>query len=289
MRTLIAGCGFVGSRLARELVDHGEEVIGLRRSAAPLPDGVEVVRADLAAGEGLDALPRDLDAVVYLLSAGAREEEAYRAAYVDGLARLLEHLGEPPRLVFASSTAVYAQQEGEVVDEESATEPRHFSGRILLEGEALARAAGGTVLRFGGIYGPGRRSLIERVARGEARYVPGPPRYTNRIHADDCAGSIRHVLGVESPAGGDVYVGVDEHPAPEREVFEWLAERLGAPAPEPGPLDPQSRRGSANRRASSQKLRRAGYRFRFPTYREGYAALLASEGGGDPVATFRRQ
>lgn len=268
MRVLIAGCGYVGSELAGRLAGEGHEVWGLRRSPGELPAGVAGVAGDVTDPSTLD-LPRDLDALVYAVSPGRHDEAAYRAAYVDGLDHVLAAVGgSVPRLVFVSSTAVYGQTDGSVVDEASPTEPRAFSGRILLESEARARAAGGTVLRLAGIYGPGRTRLIDEVRAGTATYPPGDV-HTNRIHRDDCAGALAHLLGLDAPA--DVYLGVDDDPAPRGEVLTWLAERLDAPPPRE--VAGERTRGG-DKRCSNARLRASGYDLRYPSYRDGYAAVL---------------
>ena len=271
MKALIAGAGYVGAALARALIAGGHEVVVLRRSAAEPPPGARAFRADLLAPGALDALPA-AELVFYTAAADERSDAAYRRAYVEGLARLIERLARaaapPRRLVFTSSTAVYGQSAGEWVDEASPTEPADFGGRRLLEGEALALGAPfpGTVLRLGGIYGPGRTSLIERARAG----VTGGPGYTNRIHRDDAAGALAHLA--KQPAPAPVYVGVDCEPAPESEVLAWLARRLPAPAPPAPARSERALRG--NKRCRNALLLAAGFRFRYPTYREGYQALL---------------
>ncbi|MBW3619686.1 MAG: SDR family oxidoreductase [Actinobacteria bacterium] len=269
MRVLIAGCGYVGSELARRLVTADHDVWGLRRTASGMPEGVRALAGDVTDPATLD-LPGGMDTLVYAVSPGRRDETAYRAAYVDGLDHVLGALPTPPaRVLFVSSTAVYGQEDGSVVDEDSATEPSSFSGRVLLEAEARTHAAGGTVLRLAGIYGPDRTRLIDEVRAGEATYPPGDV-HTNRIHRDDCAGVLEHLLTLDAPA--PTYVGVDDEPAPRREVLTWLAERLDAPPPRESP-EPRSRGG--DKRCSNARLRASGYELRFPTYREGYAAMLA--------------
>lgn len=276
-RVLIAGCGYVGSALGVELSKGGHEVFGLRRRVEGLPEGLVPVAADLAAGAALDALPEGLDFVLYLAGPSGREDAFYRAAYVDGLRNLIAALEarrqRPKRVFFASSTGVYAQSRGEWVDEESPTEPTHFSGRRLLEGESLLLESefAATVVRFAGIYGPRRTSLIERVRTGSASYRAGRAQYTNRIHRDDCAGALRHLMGLEAPAR--LYLAVDSEPAPEAEVLSWLAGALGAPPPrssrEAGP------RPRGNKRCRNARLLATGYELRYPSFREGYTALLA--------------
>jgi nucleoside-diphosphate-sugar epimerase len=280
-RVLIAGCGYVGTALAARLAAEGQEVWGLRRSAAGLPPGIHHLAADLTNPLTLRRLPPDLDVVCYTAAAEGADDAAYRAIYVAGLRHLLAALVEqrqaPRRVLFTSSTAVYAQSHGEWVDETSPTEPQHFTGSRLLEGERLLLAGPfpATVLRFGGIYGPGRTSLLERVRQGLATCQEGPPRYTNRIHRDDCVGALRHLMTLPEPDA--LYLGVDHEPADQGDVLRWLADRLGAPMPrvEPASTAP-ARRHRTNKRCRNAKLVASGYTFRYPTFREGYAALIAA-------------
>lgn len=281
-RVLIAGCGDVGTALGLLLHDRGgHEVWGLRRRASALPAAIRPIAADLGDPPTLAGLPAGLDYVVYAAAADGHSESAYRRAYADGVAALLSALAEqgqsPHRIFFTSSTGVYGQTAGEWVDESSPTEPESWTGRILLEAERrlLAGPFPATVVRLGGIYGPGRTRLIRLVQSGEATYARDQPAYTNRIHRDDCAGAIAHLLAMDlaRTPPEEVYVGVDCEPAERRVVLTWLAERLGVEPPravEPGP----GGRGG-NKRCRNARLLAAGYRFRYPTFREGYGAMLA--------------
>jgi nucleoside-diphosphate-sugar epimerase len=268
LRVLIAGCGYVGRVLAAELFERGDETFALRREASGLPSGVTPIVADLTDASTLADLPRDLDAVVYAASADARDDDAYRRAYVEGVGRLCEAV-QPTRFLFVSSTSVYGQTDSEWVDETSPTEPRSFAGRRVLEGERLARAAAsGIAVRFGGIYGPGRTRLLDSVVTGRARWRRG--HFTNRIHRDDCAGVLRHLLDLPHPES--TYLAVDHEPAEERTVHSWLALRAGVAEPSEAELG-DAMRGAGSKRCSSRRLVSSGYAFRYPTFREGYAAL----------------
>jgi len=277
LRVLIAGCGYVGSALGALLAAEGHEVWGVRRNPAALPPGIRPVAGDLRAPASLP-LPRGLTHVVYTATADAFSDEAYRAAYVDAPRALLGELqrrGEVPRRVlFTSSTSVYGQANGEWVDEDSATEPAGFSGRRMLEGERvfLHSPFDATVLRLAGIYGPGRATLVEKVRSGDAVCAP-EPHWSNRIHLDDIAGALRHLMLL--PDAAAVYVGADREPADLCDIYRWLATRLGAapPAVREGGDDPP-RRGRSNKRCRSDRLSASGYVFRRPTYRDGFEALI---------------
>lgn len=276
---LIAGCGDLGTGLGERLASDGAAVLGLRRNPEGLPGGIEPVAADLRSAEtlagALDPLPAP-DTVVIAVTADERDAEAYRATYLRGTVNLQRCLAEqgasPRRTVFVSSTAVYGQRDGSWVDEDSPTNPRSGTGTVIRETEqrVLAGPGRGVVVRFGGIYGPGRTRLLDRVRAGEASY-PEIPQYTNRIHRDDCVGVLHHLLGLSQPE--EVYAAVDHDPADRGTVLRWLAERLDAPSPRR--TRGTGRRGR-NKRVANGRLVGSGYEFRYPTFREGYQSLIGA-------------
>lgn len=278
MNVLIAGCGYVGTALATRLRSTDHRVWGLRRRVELLPEGVEPWGANLTDPMTLRNPPARFDALVYCAAPKQRSESAYREAYVDGLRNILavaQHDDWPVRrLVFTSSTGVYNISDGAWVDEDSPVTSPTETAQCLLQGEQLALESGysSCVVRFGGIYGPGRTRMAQQVARGEAHRHRGLRTFTNRIHRDDCAGVLQHVLDLNpiSP----IYLGVDCDPADYNDVVAWLADRMGRPRPAwvdaPGP-----RRGS--KRCSNRRLLASGYRFQYPSFRDGYGALVQRE------------
>lgn len=275
-RVLIAGCGYVGTALGLELAARGDEVWGIRRDPSPLPPAIRPLRGDLLDTDGLmRILPAAPDVVVYAASAGGFSDHEYRDAYVEGVRSLLRALvrsgAEPRRLLFTSSTGVYGQTDGGWVDEDAPPEPAAFNGSRVLEGEdvILDGPFPSVVLRLGGIYGPGRTSLLDRVRQGGV-VCPENPVWSNRIHRDDCAGALLHLVDLPDPS--PVYIGVDREPADLCEVMGWLARRLGAPEPV-REIGGAAGRGS-NKRCSSDRLVASGYRFRFPDYRSGFEEIL---------------
>ena len=284
-RVLIAGCGWLGSALGVAMAARGDAVWGLRRNAALLPREIQPIEADLDDARTLQRPPRPLDAVVYAAAPEASDAASYERVYVRGLAHVLDAVraagpstDRPPRVVLTSSTSVYGQTDGEWVDESSPTEPADFRGGTVLEGEEILRGSGlpSIALRLGGLYGPGRATLIEAVRHGRAGLVPGPPRFTNRIHRDDAVGAILHLLALRAGETAPIYVGVDEEPADRNDVVRWLAQRLRVEVRnEALAAEERVLRRDTNKRCSSQSLVGTGYRFRYPSYREGYESLLA--------------
>lgn len=280
MTVLMAGCGDVGTEAGLRFAALGHRVVGWRRTPDRLPAPIEAVAADLT-GE-LPAIPGDTDIVVVAPAAGGRGEEAYRRVYLDGLSNVLDALERdavtPSCIIFVSSTAVYADADGAWVDERTAPEPPTATSRVLRRAEELlaVRAPQGTVLRLGGIYGPGRTRLIDQV-RGGKDLAPDPPRYTNRIHRDDAAAAIVH-LATAVDATAPVYNGVDEEPAVLGEVLCFLADRLGVPRSG----GPDAGTAATGKRICGSLLRSTGFTYRYPSYREGFAAVLAGGGARHP-------
>jgi len=281
---LIAGCGDVGSRLAGRLLPAAWNVYGLRRDVALLPSGIRPVAGDLQAQQCPLTWPQEsLEYLVYCAAASQHDEAGYRAAYVDGLRHVLDWLAQhgqqPKRLLFVSSSSVYGQQDGEWIDEGSPAETEGYSGRVMREAEQLALRSGipATVVRLTGIYGPGREWLLNQVRQGY-RVQAEPPLYANRIHAEDAAGLLAFLL--QADARGlrldDFYLGVDDAPAPLAEVVDWLRDYLGVTEW----AEAATLRRAGSKRCSNARARALGWAPQYPSYREGYAAVLAGHGEG---------
>jgi electron-transferring-flavoprotein dehydrogenase len=264
-RILLAGCGDLGARLAKRLIARGDTVFGLRRRVHALAEGIVPVAADLNDPSSLGGLPQALDAVVCTMTPASRDEVGYRRAYLDAPRNLLAALGEAsPRWVFASSTAVYGGDSGDWVDDDTVEAPEEFNGHVLLQAEqALAAAVVDLkVLRFTGIYGPGRLMMLRRARTAST----AEPRWTNRIHAEDAAAALLFALDhSELPA---ICIASDGSPAREDAVLGWLAAQLGRPAPVCG--DGPER----GRKIVPKRLIAAGFVPVFPDFRTGYSSLL---------------
>lgn len=271
---LFLGFGDVARRTAALLPECRR--VGVARSVRVGQDNVEFWQGaadSLAIRQRLEQ--QVFDAVVLTLTPTEYSPAAYELSYVETLRTLLPvwQRNPPGLIVFVSSTSVYHQADGEWVDEQSPTHPAHFSGQTLLRAERLLLDSGlsSCVVRFAGIYGPGRDFLLRQVRSGKG----GSTDFTNRIHADDCAGVLVHLMRRhwEGESLASIYLGCDSNPAPGTEVRRWLAEQIGTDS---GSLVPSVSERGGNKRCDNSRLLGLGYSLLYPSYKEGYSALLAS-------------
>ncbi|MBA3832967.1 MAG: NAD-dependent epimerase/dehydratase family protein [Chthoniobacterales bacterium] len=269
-RVLIAGCGYVGAATADLFHGDGWEVEGWTyspESAQSLMAKPYAVRAvDISDREAVTRAATKFDVVIHCASSGGGGPEDYRRVYLEGARILLQTL-RPHRFIFTSSTSVYAQKEGEWVDEESAAEPMHETGRILRETEELVRQNGGTSARLAGIYGPGRSALLRKFLSGKAAIEGNGERFLNQVHRDDVARALLHLLAL--PNGSQIVNVTDDQPLTQRACYEWLAAKLNRPLPEIVAGTGERKRGPSNKRVSNRKLRALGWEPMFPTFSIG--------------------
>lgn len=280
---LIVGFGALGRATASYLMAAGHTVTGVSRRGALSLEGVQALRADVSEPATLQCLSGlRVDVLIYCVSADDSSPAAYRSAYVDGLRNVLEALSARPPLhvFFVSSTRVYGQATEAWLDESCTAIPTDEGGHLLFEGEQLLLSEGSsykasaTVLRFSGIYGPGRERLLSLARRPEA--WPEQNAWSNRIHQDDGARFIAYL--VERCGQGaqlaPVYIVTDDQAVGLHEVLRWIAQQQGAspaaacPAPQGG------------KRLANRALRQSGFELRYPSYIEGYGAMLAAVSSG---------
>ena len=288
MRALVIGCGYLGLPLAQTLARQGLEVFGMRRHwadpTAVEATGVKPLTADLTQTADLQRLPGPFDWVVNCASSGGGGVDDYRRIYLEGTRRLIDWMLEstPGRFVYTSSTGVYGQTDGSEVTELSATQPGTATGDVLVDTEALLRAATrerdlpAIVLRVAGIYGPERGFWLKQFLAGEARLEGEGRRVLNLIHRDDVIGAV--VAALEKGRIGATYNAVDNEPVTQGELLRWLSARTGQPLPPSIPEDPtvSRKRGLTSKRVRNDKLRaETGWTPRHPTFREGFAVELA--------------
>jgi nucleoside-diphosphate-sugar epimerase len=284
-RILIAGCGYVGEAAADLFRERGWEVEGWTRSAPPaaqLSAKPYAIRAvDISSAAAVAAAGGEFKVVLQCASSGGGDAEKYRAVYLAG-ARNLRQTFPEAALLFTSSTSVYAQKQGEPVDEKSPANPGHEKGRILRETEGLVLAYRGIVARLGGIYGPGRSFLLRKFLVGEAVLDPLDDRFLNQAHREDIVSALFLLAERRAEVAGQIYNVVDDEPILAREVYEWLSQRLHRPLPEAEKIATGKKRGESNKRVSNQKLRALGWVPRYPNFRIAMSESILPSFGFDP-------
>ena len=256
-RLFIFGLGYTAARFAAVMTARGWEVISTGSAGTLAFDDAANIRLALA----------DADQVLSSVPPGA-DGDPVLEAYGDALS------GKP--LTYLSSTGVYGDTQGAWVDESAPTGTGRRTARAEADAAWLARGA--RVLRLPGIYGPGR-SALERVEEGKAHRIALADQVFSRVHVDDIVSAA--VLALDAPAGA--YNIADDLPCSQNAVIEHACRLLGRPFPPLQSLDeaglsPMARAFYAeNRRVANGKARRVlGWQPRYPTYREGLAALLAA-------------
>lgn len=293
MRALIVGCGYVGLEVGRILAARGVEVVGFRRGrdgdALLAETGIRPFHGDLTRPEDLAAVPGGFDWVVDTVSSSRGGADAYRDVYLGGARNLVAWAPARGvrRLVYTSSTSVYGQTDGSWVDEQTPAEPAGETGRLLIDTEREflgARTAGvlaATVLRVGGIYGPGRGHLFRQFVAGEATREPGGGRWINMIQRDDVATAVVAVLDAVDPGG--LYNVVDDEPVRQGDFLGFVARELGRPLPPEAEVAGASRkRGITHKRVSNRRIKsEIGWRPLYPDFRRGYSEEIRRirEGG----------
>ncbi len=274
MKVLVAGCGFVGERVADLLHAAGHEVVGLTHSPE---SAVRLAMAKPWRTESCDISNRaavtelatrigasTIEAVIHCASSSRGGAEMYQSVYVDGM-RHLTHAFPTAFPLYTSSTSVYPQVNGEIIDETSLAEPERDTGRLLREAENIALSAKGAVARLAGIYGPGRSFVLKNLLEGKAAVEgnQGQGRILNQIHADDAAAALVHLV-TQRLSG--IYNIVDDAQMTQRQCLERLCSIFGVKLPGTREPDPNRKRGWSHKRVSNTKLHATGWMPRYASY-----------------------
>jgi len=194
-RLLIVGCGDIGMRVAR-LLRGRYRVLALTSSAGRCDElralGVVPLRGNLDQPATLARLAGLAENVLHLAppANGSTADERTRH-----LLQALARHGRVQRFVYASTSGVYGDAQGERVDETRAIRPATERAQRRVDAERRVRrfgrafAARVTVLRIPGIYASDRPGgdPRERLARGAPVLCAEDDVYTSHIHADDLA------------------------------------------------------------------------------------------------------
>lgn len=287
MRLVIFGCGYVGAAVATGAIDRGMKVTALTRNAANAyllrEQGIDVVVADLATTAWHGDVPTAPEFVLNCVSAASPGLDGYRHSYIDGMRSVIDWArgrGRVGTLVYTSSTSVYPEGNGAVVDETAPTAEAGERGRLLLAAESLLGTAAGAcdrwfVLRLAGIYGPGRHHLLDQVRAGEIGDL-GAHRL-NLAHRHDIAAAIWACFAAPPHVRNEIFNVADDQPVPKPEVVAWLAGRLARPLPRVSLASGAKRRPVTPDRVISNARIKAvlGWAPQYTSFREGYEMLLS--------------
>lgn len=284
-KTLLSlGHGYSADALARRLLPEGWTVIGTTRS----PDKAARLAArgvEPLVWPGADLRPA-LARATHLLSSVAPTEagDPVLLAVADAIAEAAPHIAWAGYL---STTGVYGDHAGGWVDEATPLTASTRRGEMRVEAEAAWRALADRsglpihIFRLAGIYGPGR-GPFEKVRDGTARRIIKPGQVFSRTHVEDIA-QVLHA-SILRPNPGAAYNVCDDDPAPPEDVLAHAAHLLGLPPPPEVPFEeaemtPMARSFYAeSKRVRNDRIKdELGVVLRYPTYREGLAALLAGE------------
>ena len=282
-RLFCFGFGYTAGFLARELVAAGWSVAGTTRDGARASAPADIAIHPFTRGQPLADAPSVLAGTTHLLlsippDATGDPVAAEHGGEIAGLP-MLRWVG------YLSATSVYGDCGGDWVDEDSPLHPSGERGRRRVLAEAawrdLHRRAGVPlhIFRLAGIYGPGR-SALEAVRHGRAQRIDKPGHVFSRIHVADIVAALRASMGRPDP--GAIFNLADDDPAPPEAVIAYACELLGLSPPPLIPLSEAQLSETArsfydeNKRVANRRLKEAlGLRLRYPSYRDGLAALLA--------------
>jgi nucleoside-diphosphate-sugar epimerase len=309
VRVFVAGgAGVVGRRLVPQLVARGHQVTATTTSSAKL-GLLEQLGADAVVMDGLDAVSvKDAvvaarpDAIVHQMTAisvaHAGKPDIKHPDRWFATSNRLRTEGTDHLLAAAEATGVshfvaqsYAgwngiRKGGWVKTEEDPLDPE--TGTIMRKGaeairhlEDVVLRAGGAVLRYGALYGPGAiDDQVELVRKRQFVLVGAGTGYCSWVHLDDAASAT--VLAVEQKARG-VFNIVDDKPAPASEWLPYLAECAGAKPPIRVPkwlarllageqvvTMMTEGRGFSNAKAKQE----LGWELHYPSWRQGFKEEL---------------
>jgi len=269
---MVIGFGDLARRLVPKLSGVAE-IVGVSRRPELLPEGVTAVFGDYTQRDALaEAASLTPDVVIFTPVPASRDLEGYRRGYAEAARNICDAgvLTHTERTIFVSSTRVYAEKAGGWVTEDSPLAAGDPYVDALLDGEAIFRRhATTTVLRPSGLYDGSRPTMLTPILEGlQSKLGDG---YTNRIHREDVAGVLAHLIdlhikGARIPSTLSLN---DNEPVKIADLEAWCFGQLGRE-----PVGERENQPRGNRRISNAKLVATGFQLRYPTFREGYRRAL---------------
>ncbi len=271
-RILIAGHGYLGQALAELLTSQNQLVTTISLSGTGSDYACDLSQLDelqplVQKWQDHHTLP---DYIVLCTSSPKGSGlEGYEQSYLKSAQNIIQLLPNS-KLIFTSSTSVYAQQQGEVVTEESEALGAAKTGKVLRQTEDLILKHAGLVLRLAGIYGPRRSFLLKKFIKGEASIEEQGSKYINHVHRDDVVSAIEFFIKQHQEQGAwkgsEIYNVCDSNPLTQQECYTSLAEIFQLPYPPSKPKNTQTKRGWSDKQVSNAKLCALGWSPQYPYF-----------------------
>jgi nucleoside-diphosphate-sugar epimerase len=263
---LLLGVGQVGQAIT-ELCRDSRRVVGTTRDPKRLFDlfheRIEPIVMPWPSADVIAPLAKDADVVVSFAPDGK----------TDGI--LASACMEAHSIVYVSTTSVYGGRTG-TIDDTTPIEELVEANALRIEAEKIWRSVGANVVRPAAIYGSSG-GLHKRLAEGTFKLPGDGSNMSSRIHVEDLAAMILGLLASEEQ--GRTFVVADELPATHLEVVSWLCEQMNLPMPQSADIESVHSTLKSNRSVDGSGIRKLlNYKLKYPTFREGYAAVLASAG-----------
>ncbi len=277
-----AGLGFSARALILHLKNQPEEwrfsgcTRNTEKQSAFLDESISCVLFD-----GISPIkePRALENITHLLISTAPTDD-YADPFLHFHSERLKQMKNLKWIGYLSTTGVYGDQQGRLINEETQTRPTSTRGMQRLEAEELWQAQDLPlhIFRLSSIYGSGRGQL-KSILSGRAKRIVKKNQYFSRIHVKDIA-QILHASMMQ-PNPKRIYNLSDDDPCPPEEILDYLTQKLGlAPLPSVGVDDPilsplMRSFYSESKKTDNQRIKKElGIKLKYPSYKEGYAPQL---------------
>nr|WP_174507309.1 sugar nucleotide-binding protein [Acinetobacter sp. Marseille-Q1620] len=265
MHILFIGYGKTSKRVAKQLFMLGHQITTISKTlktddfAQHLIQDVQNLDLDQVA---------PIDWVYILLSPSESTAKAYQQIYVDTVQPIVQALKKHPvqKIIVVSSTRVYGENAGEIINDDSAIQPNDEQGHLLLKMEQLWQAAypdQNIIVRPTGIYGT---SIVRMIKLAENTKCYPHIHWSNRIHIDDLADFLVYLIHVEHPEKS--YICSNNQPMTLHDVILWFQKQLGL-----AELKLESR-FEMGKRIYANRMRESGFQLKHEDCFEDYQALL---------------
>lgn len=226
MHILFIGYGKTSWRVAKQLFEQGHQITTISQS--PKMDEYATHLVQDVHQLNLAHIP-PIDWVYVLLSPNESTPEAYQRVYVDSVQPISKALKQHPvqKVVVVSSTRVYGENHGERIDDEAEMKPNDEQGRLLLKMEQLwqqAYPSASIIIRPTGIYGTSVARMLKLAEK--TKNYPNL-HWSNRIHIDDLANFLAHLLHVEHAEKS--YIVSNNQPSLLHKTIQWFQRQLHLP------------------------------------------------------------